>query len=725
MRDECLSFQPVKIVVLGSSTAAGTGPSSRDSAWVWRYRRYLQQINSQSEVINLAQGGYTTYRLMPHGHVPQAGRPAVDSAKNITQALSLNPDAIIVNLPSNDRSYPIADQLANFDSLYRTSLRAGVPMWICTTQPIASSGAYQREVRDSIVARYGTYALDFWTGIVVPATNLVDTVYAADAVHLNDLGHRILVQSVIDKNIPLGIFQADTVPDLRILDVILPENGVCLNGSITGITICGNFGRGIIPSWNHQYNDITDPGVSIINIDNGSDSLRTCQVDTIFWSYNPNSARTFTGPYELEVRIVDVEPPAGTFETTQTFSRLYRTKPTVTPVLNARCGPGPAIFEVQTDADTVEWYDQRSGGNLLGSGNPTITFPITQTTTLYARGLHLKPDFSDILTAENTATVNWNGFQFLLIADRDLRIDSLGMYLADAGRQEVTAYTRNGSFVGFGEDPAAWTLWGTDSLDFVNNTTLTTAVFPSKMLRKGDSLAVYLMMSDSGKRLRYLRGADTTYAVDQALRLYSGQGMNHNFGGGNFFPRRWTGEVYFSGGGDIENSCNILREPVTVEVDTAPPVADFSFMATGRDLTFQADSTGRDYFWEFGDGFNATGPLVTHKFFRSATWPVSLVVSNTCGSDTIVKQIAVVGVSIDTDLPRLQCYPNPSQDGVFRLTGLSEKLEAYKVHDIYGREISATLKPQGQGTYALQVYAQAGTYILHIANYQPTRIVVE
>ncbi|MFT5667674.1 MAG: lysophospholipase L1-like esterase, partial [Vicingaceae bacterium] len=61
----CAQNSPIHVVVLGSSTAAGTGPSSSDSAWVNRYRRHLQALNPQNVVTNLGVGGTTTYNIMP------------------------------------------------------------------------------------------------------------------------------------------------------------------------------------------------------------------------------------------------------------------------------------------------------------------------------------------------------------------------------------------------------------------------------------------------------------------------------------------------------------------------------------------------------------------------------------------------------------------------------------------------------------------------------------
>ena len=52
----CISHNNIRVVILGSSTAAGYGTSNIDIAWVNKYRVYLETINSNNEVINLSQG---------------------------------------------------------------------------------------------------------------------------------------------------------------------------------------------------------------------------------------------------------------------------------------------------------------------------------------------------------------------------------------------------------------------------------------------------------------------------------------------------------------------------------------------------------------------------------------------------------------------------------------------------------------------------------------------
>ena len=73
-QNPCLSNQDFHLVILGSSTAAGTGPSSPDSTWVNRYRNFLQGINPDNLVTNLAIGGTTTYHIMPNWFSPPSGK---------------------------------------------------------------------------------------------------------------------------------------------------------------------------------------------------------------------------------------------------------------------------------------------------------------------------------------------------------------------------------------------------------------------------------------------------------------------------------------------------------------------------------------------------------------------------------------------------------------------------------------------------------------------------
>jgi lysophospholipase L1-like esterase len=195
------------IAVLGSSTAAGAGPSTLDSAWVWRYRRYINAIDTTARVMNFAVGGYTTYDVMPTGYVPPAGRPTPKPSNNISAALAYRPAALVVNLPSNDVAYgySVMEQLANYDTLHSRSTFHNVPIWIMTSQPRNISDPVVRDrlrvMTDSILTRHGGHSIDVWNGLANSDGTILPQFNQGDGIHLNDAGHRLIYNRVVAANI--------------------------------------------------------------------------------------------------------------------------------------------------------------------------------------------------------------------------------------------------------------------------------------------------------------------------------------------------------------------------------------------------------------------------------------------------------------------------------------------------------------------------------------------
>ncbi len=238
----------IKIVVLGSSTAVGTGTTNPEFTWVNRYRKYVKSMNYSSEVINLAYGGYTTYKLMPDHFIQPVDRPAPDPSHNITKALSLSPNVIIVNLPSNDvaSGYSLKEQMGNYDTIIHHSLRAGVPIYITTTQPRNMSAdlmQLQMDARDSINKYLGERAIDFWTDLA-NADGTINSFYdAGDGTHLNDTAHYLLASRVMAEDI---------------LNHSISDNPVD--------TIQIDFGSTVSPgNWNNLTNAVTSSVGNLVN----------------------------------------------------------------------------------------------------------------------------------------------------------------------------------------------------------------------------------------------------------------------------------------------------------------------------------------------------------------------------------------------------------------------------------------------------------------------------
>lgn len=206
--------RPGLIVVLGSSTSAGIGPSDPNSAWVPRYRAYLQQRFPGFTLTNLAVGGYTTYHVQASDFTPPAGRPAPVLGKNITAALALKPSAIIVNLPSNDAAarIPIVEQLANYQRVAELASAAKVPLWVTTSQARNFGDEAQRllltQASAGITRRFAPRVLDFWTPFAGAAGQIEAQHDSGDGTHLNDAAHAILANVVIEAHVPEAVSPA-------------------------------------------------------------------------------------------------------------------------------------------------------------------------------------------------------------------------------------------------------------------------------------------------------------------------------------------------------------------------------------------------------------------------------------------------------------------------------------------------------------------------------------
>jgi lysophospholipase L1-like esterase/predicted esterase len=190
----------LKVVVLGSSTAVGTGASPTSNGWVGLLTSWLSSTTTGSSVTNLAVGGYTTNSVLP----------SVNPNNNITKALSLNPHIILVNLPSNDvnSGIPIATTMNNFRTLKSLADAQGVMIFFTTTQP---RNFPELNLRDSLQVtanlmrtEFGEYIIDIYDELTDFSNDKqIKTVYGSgDGIHLNNAGHNYIFTTARDKLLP-------------------------------------------------------------------------------------------------------------------------------------------------------------------------------------------------------------------------------------------------------------------------------------------------------------------------------------------------------------------------------------------------------------------------------------------------------------------------------------------------------------------------------------------
>ena len=114
------------------------------------------------------------------------------------------------------------------------------------------------------------------------------------------------------------------------------------------------------------------------------------------------------------------------------------------------------------------------------------------------------------------------------------------------------------------------------------------------------------------------------------------------------------------------------KSPVAMFTFTDDPNSSFTtFNSTG--------SIGSTFQWEFGDKAGSTEPNPSHYYGSpGGTYTVMLIVTNACGSDTMIQTVNDINIGIPQidGLSEVKIYPNPSE-GLFQL-----EIETGRVGDI-------------------------------------------
>jgi len=139
------------------------------------------------------------------------------------------------------------------------------------------------------------------------------------------------------------------------------------------------------------------------------------------------------------------------------------------------------------------------------------------------------------------------------------------------------------------------------------------------------------------------------------------------------------GEIYVSG---LSGTCQAFSDTVNV-VQNENPVAGFTYMQTAPgvyEVVFTNTSTNASgYVWDFGNGFTTTAANPEFTFNNEGNYPIRLIATNACGSDTIDIVIEIIKVGINDIFWNLDLniHPNPFSNA-FRIEtnlGKPEQLE--------------------------------------------------
>ena len=139
-------------------------------------------------------------------------------------------------------------------------------------------------------------------------------------------------------------------------------------------------------------------------------------------------------------------------------------------------------------------------------------------------------------------------------------------------------------------------------------------------------------------------------------------------------------------------------------------------------ITFTNTTTnGATYQWYFGD--NDTSSLVNpvHTYSNAGSYDITLITENTCGSDTLTKQILIISID-DISKPKLiSVFPNPSNGVIYYKVNLPEKGK-FQLLNITGKLIQEMNIEHASGEIDISNYAK-GIYILKFISKNNSQVV--
>lgn len=706
----CIAQNAIRVVVLGSSTAAGSGVSTTDSAWVNRYKSHMLSINPNNEIINLAQGGYTTYRIMRTGFVPPSNRPNPDVNKNISAALALDPDAIIVNMPSNDVSsgYSYQEQMDNLDSIVAYSNAYSVPIWICTTQPKNYSDSLLRQlqfdIKDSILQFYAPNTIDFWTTIALSDHSINPSCDSGDGTHLNDAGHSILKQRVVSADIPSAVYTPLASVDYSLVD-ISPTGFIGCGDSLTQISlVVANLG----------ISDAADLPIIINgqNLTSGitfSDTLvqiggmSACTIDTITFTIN-----TFEqGNYTLSTHSSNLLDTISTNDSLLvSFESLGH--PTIIPFHDTLCGSGNGQLAVNVNnQDTVFWYNSPSDSVPVSFGSNYTTGFLTSSITYYVEAVRGDLFYRDELQTSLTSNINWNGAMFDVVAHENLSLDSFFVKINTLGNQQIEIYTKQGSHLGFETMTSAWTLLGTTTVNVVDENNFTDVPLGNLSLSLTDTIGVYMQMTDANSKISYQSISSPISRSTNEIEIITGSGVSQNFSN-SYFPRDLNCGVYYHYGNRPEGDCSTGKIPVTAFVsNTTFNLGSDTIIDIAATLLLNCPIGYSNYNWSTG-GTNDSEQIVASNLGAGIHYiSASFIDSIGClKTDSLIIAVAdLVGLKeLQSDL---FFYPNPAKETL----NFNQNVSSVKISNSLGQLVlikegnfkSITIDQLTDGLYFIEI----------------------
>lgn len=212
---------------------------------------------------------------------------------------------------------------------------------------------------------------------------------------------------------------------------------------------------------------------------------------------------------------------------------------------------------------------------------------------------------------------------------------------------------------------------------------------------------------------------DVTFA-----QLYSGDGSHPSVFGSylaacvfyeQIFETSSIGNTYLPVGINVTQAGYLqdVAHHVLINVDSIStsfidPIAEFSFVVNGLDITFMNESDHDfEWLWNFGDGNSASTENPTHVYTTGGSYTVELIAYYCDRSDTIEYTVNTSALGLHDLKNDFLIYPNPSNSGLVKISGINNE----SVIEIYTADgkLFQTVEVNSE---TIELNLPAGTYVV-------------
>lgn len=346
---------------------------------------------------------------------------------------------------------------------------------------------------------------------------------------------------------------------------------------------------------------------------------------------------------------------------------------TTTPGFACAGGAG-SVSATATAGATVQWYNQSTGGTLLGSGNTlNIGTAPGSTTSYYAYPYVDTATSNDTLSAQLSATNSQRGCFMDIVPTKNLKLTDVSFVPATSlsGTYDVDIYFKAGSHAGHETNAASWTkIVAATGLTTVAGTPYKVTLTTQPNLTANDTFSILVIRAGTSGSVRY---HTTTPAVvgsvwsqNSDVKLLVSKGISGVFTGTLFNPRQLACIVWYEVPG--APCASSVRTAVPLNINTPPVISAHPVNSTVCNLANTSFSTTATnvagYQWQVStNGGSTWGNVTNGGVYSNATTATLNITGATTAMSTYQYRCQLTTsctVTANTNPATLTVNPAPS-----------------------------------------------------------------